>query len=279
MDFTQPKKRNPPQEDSHGDGPVTHSTYQLLMMNGGWEEHSVVGIRNLAANALVGSDIWGSKDMKGHCNRFQPVLLSARLSFEDMFDSTAENDRLDASTVHYGTLSKEILKFAAIRGTDRKKANPPMGIERDWSLFDFLELLFRCLTESALDSTQTYDVLRGGDLIRGYEPKFLPPLLNSNLLQELELNITLPKGTLLSREVSLTLCRGYLHKEHNQDPYSSVLRLRDIQVPTLIGVNDNERLAKQFVSATVEIDPYHCVSSDVYNHLEQIIAKVRRNQK
>jgi dihydroneopterin aldolase len=58
-------------------------------------------------------------------------------------------------------------------------------------------------------------------------------------------------------------------------PYSSVLKIHDMRIPTLIGVNKNERLARQIVVVNVEIDPYVCKEHDCYNELEQIVVKVR----
>jgi hypothetical protein len=97
-----------------------------------------------------------------------------------------------------------------------------------------------------------------------------------DFLQELEMTLLLPKGTLLSEGVSLTLTGGYLQGPgtYASAPYRAILKLQDIRIPTLIGLNPNERLAKQMVIATVEIDPYAVVGQDHYNELEQIVVKV-----
>lgn len=48
-----------------------------------------------------GDDAWGRE-------KDQPVLLSIRLSFKSAFDTAAENDAVDSSTMHYGILAKAL---------------------------------------------------------------------------------------------------------------------------------------------------------------------------
>jgi hypothetical protein len=61
--------------------------------------------------------------------------------------------------------------------------------------------------------------------------------------------------------------------------YRSVLEIQSIRIPTLIRVNAKERLARQLVIVSVEIDPYICQERDYYNELEQIIVKVRNSYR
>lgn len=59
------------------------------------------------------------------------------------------------------------------------------------------------------------------------------------------------------------------------DPlYAISLRLHDLRVPTLVGVNENERLARQFVVATVTLDKFNPVAEDHYTALEALVVKV-----
>ncbi|KLU87755.1 hypothetical protein MAPG_06748 [Magnaporthiopsis poae ATCC 64411] len=51
------------------------------------------------------------------------------------------------------------------------------------------------------------------------------------------------------------------------------LRLHGLRVPTLIGVNPNERLAKQFVVTDIEIDKFD-YAPDVYTALEALAVKI-----
>lgn len=46
-----------------------------------------------------------------------------------------------------------------------------------------------------------------------------------------------------------------------------------MRVPTLVGVNDNERLAKQFVITTVTVEGF-TRGEDVYTEIEAVVVKV-----
>lgn len=60
-----------------------------------------VSIRNLSLRALSAADVWGRQ-------KTQPVQISVTLLLKHPFQSAAEGDVLDSSTVHYGHLSKNI---------------------------------------------------------------------------------------------------------------------------------------------------------------------------
>ena len=55
------------------------------------------------------------------------------------------------------------------------------------------------------------------------------------------------------------------------DNFSRSLKLHGLRIPTLVGVNPNERLAKQIVSVSVEIDR---TREDRYAQLEELVVKV-----
>jgi dihydroneopterin aldolase len=262
--------------------PLTTIKYREAMTTSGYgNEHSVIEVRNLGGNALVGTDIWGGRDAESRNNRFQPILFSAKISLRNTFDSAAQIDKLNDSTVNYSLLSKAILKLLTSRGTDRKDPKRWKGLERDWSIYDllnwaFLYLTGRWINGGAPEAAITHDYIRGGVPCLEDGTRFQRSLLNGEALQELELTLFLPKGTLLSGGVSLTVSGGFLPgpQTYLSAPYRSTLKIQDIQIPTLIGLNPNERTAKQMVIATVEIDPYLVTGTDYYNELEQIITKV-----
>ncbi|KAF2186385.1 hypothetical protein K469DRAFT_664336 [Zopfia rhizophila CBS 207.26] len=58
-------------------------------------------VRNLEATINAGVDAWGRK-------KAQPALLTISLALKKQFDSAAQADSLDSSTIHYGKLSKNI---------------------------------------------------------------------------------------------------------------------------------------------------------------------------
>lgn len=265
--------------------PLSVTKYREIMIASGYSSnHSVIEVRNLASNALVGTDIWGGKDAKGRCNRFQPMLLSAKISLRNRFDYAAQNDRLDDGTVNYSTLSKTILKVLSSRGANRDDPGPLAGwpgLEIDWNVADLINWIFVYLTGrrangSVPDAALAHSYIRGGCPCLVDGPLYEQPLLSMDTLQEMKMTLRLPKGTLLSEGVSLAITAGYLpgNRVNQSAPYSAVLKLENIKIPTLIGLNPNERLAKQMVIATVEIDPYVVVGQDHYNELEQIVVKV-----
>ncbi|KAF2010584.1 hypothetical protein BU24DRAFT_427697 [Aaosphaeria arxii CBS 175.79] len=67
-------------------------------------------VQNLQVTAKAGKDVWGRE-------KLQPALISVALSLARPFDSAAQADSLDTSTVHYGILSKDIR--SAIEGNAR----------------------------------------------------------------------------------------------------------------------------------------------------------------
>lgn len=61
-----------------------------------------VSVKNIDLIANAGYDIWGRE-------KPQRVLISVALSMANTFTSAAQTDTVDASTVHYGHLSKSII--------------------------------------------------------------------------------------------------------------------------------------------------------------------------
>lgn len=247
-------------------------------LQGGGEAHSIVRVQNLSTQALVGGSIWGVPSDDGHRNCFQPVLISSTLSLREPFRSAAKSDSVNSSTVNYSTLSREILKFVASRRPDLPHSKDFQGLRRDWTLYELIDLMHLWLTgymsrgnRPTVSLASRY--LDGGCpcLAERRDPAYKPPLLDINSLFELGFTLFLPKATLLSSGVSLTTSSMYFPS----NLLRSALKIHSIRVPTLIGVNTKERLAKQLVVVSVEVDPYICQEEDYYNELEQIIVKVR----
>ncbi len=264
--------------------PLTTLEYNEQMHTAGYsQKHTRIRVQNMQSTALVGSDLWGGKDHKGRSNRYQPIEVTCEVSLRNRFDEAAQNDRLDDGTVNYSTLSKTIFKVLKSRGADRNDPSSHLagwpGIEIDWSLSDLLDWIFVYITGrrangSVPDAASAHMYIRDGCPCLG-GPMYERPLLSLESMQELEMTAKLPKGTLLSEGVSLTVASGYLpgQRTYHEAPYRATLKLENIRIPTLIGLNANERLAKQMVIATVEIDPYCVTEMDHYNELEQIVVK------
>ena len=66
----------------------------------------MIQVNNLQTNLKVGTDAWG------RAGKLQPALISATVSLLQDFGTAAMGDDVDQSTIHYGILSKEILKVA-----------------------------------------------------------------------------------------------------------------------------------------------------------------------
>jgi dihydroneopterin aldolase len=262
---------------------LTSKAYAGAMQECG-ESHSFIHVRNLSTQALIGGDQWGVPTSTMYRrNKLQPIFLSAALSLRQPFDSAASADKLNQSTVNYSTLSKEILKVVDSRRPDIPHREGFVGIQRDWALCELLCWIYMYLTGRwpygpPPIASVARDFLDGGCpcLEDEYGAAYRPPLLNVSQLIELELSVFLPKATLMSSGVSLTAALGYYEGlEERSNPLRSVLKLHDLRIPTLIGVNINERAAKQVVVVNVELDPYLHRAQDFYNELEQIVVKVR----
>lgn len=92
----------------------------------------------------------------------------------------------------------------------------------------------------------------------------------------LEITAQLPKASLVGGGgVSLT-ATGRFDVEGGGMMVESAfaLRIHDFRLPTLIGVNSNERMAKQVVIANVEVDRLDD-DADTYCELEQVLVKVK----
>ncbi|KAI2466598.1 Dihydroneopterin aldolase-domain-containing protein [Annulohypoxylon bovei var. microspora] len=254
------------------------------------EPVAVVRVRNLQASIPVGRDAWGRSGI------LQPVLLSSEVSFARPFSGNAsssspaegapsasgETDDLDAGTVHYGSLSKTLLSSLELwgQGNMPKAAVAATGgaakVEAPRTA-DVLELLWVRMTGRVVDGS------------RIALPLDQLPFLDAAKLRSLALTISLPKASLLGAGVSLTTTASFRdefvdkggknegggEKANSKNPlqsYSRSLRIQGLHVPTLIGVNSNEREAKQMVVASVEIDRYDAVE-DVHSDLERIIVE------
>ncbi|KAI1757092.1 Dihydroneopterin aldolase-domain-containing protein [Xylaria castorea] len=106
------------------------------------------------------------------------------------------------------------------------------------------------------------------------------PFLDAARLRSLALTLHLPKASLLGSGVSLTTAACFkdaddLGEEKKKNPlrsYARSLRLHGLHVPTLIGVNSNERAAKQMVVVDVEIDRFDA-QEDIHTELEKTVVE------
>ena len=224
---------------------VVHS-WELIQKAG--QPHSTIRVRNLQTSLVIGRDAWGRE------GKAQPVLISASVSLREPFQSASNEDAVTGSTVHYGILSKRILDSCK-RFSKSEHGRTPI------ILSELAQKIEHGLTREQVASS-------------GLTPA--PALLPSSIVKLLEIKIMLPKASLLGEGVSSTDLSLYAHSEEGRGSAEKayVLTLHDLKIPTLIGVNLNERLSKQLVVATIKIDGFYPNKSNFYHVLEEIVVKV-----
>jgi dihydroneopterin aldolase len=210
------------------------------------EAHTVIRVRNLQTSLRVETDAWGRR------GRLQPVLISATLSLREPFESASGQDSVTSSTVHYGILSKAILE--ACDNCSHSTYSREAGTESTL-MWHILRIIFVHLTQ-----TERF----GGQNV----------VLQTSLIQTLELELLLPKASVIGTGVSLKFATAFNNTAATSSAYRVAMSIHHLRVPTLIGVNSNERYAKQIVIANVELDCWAVEQGGRYCELEEIVVKV-----
>ncbi|QPH00787.1 hypothetical protein C2857_004762 [Epichloe festucae Fl1] len=225
--------------------PTTLQTSHSLLVATG-QSPSIVRVKNIQSIVRGPSDAWGRP------NRPQPVSVSVTVHLDKAFGSTSTSDALTSDTIHYGLLSKAVL--ATLTRLDAHKTS-----RQALPLPDILEAIWVDLT--GLDICgQPIDV----DVDDG------TPFLQLAFLKSLQVTVHLPKASLQGGGVSLTGTGVF--KKSVLIGRGVALKLHDMRVPVLIGVNDNEREAKQGVVANVEVERFD-EAGDSYCDLEKVVVK------
>ncbi|KAF4629213.1 hypothetical protein G7Y89_g8941 [Cudoniella acicularis] len=206
---------------------------------------AIIRVKNLQTTLAVGTDVWGREGKR------QPVLVSASVSLRKPFESASEEDAVTSSTIHYGILSKKILEACEAYASTTSTA----ATDAPSTVTSLLDIIFHFLTHSGSPSGINFNE---------------PPVLTSSVISSLEVTAMLPKGSLLGSGASLT--QAYVYSPVEPKALSRVLALHNLSIPTLIGVNPNERLAKQIVIANIELDQW-TDAVDPYPQLEQVVVK------
>lgn len=208
---------------------------------------SLIRLRNLQATARIGLDAWSRP-----C-RPQPILISACVSLARASASSSSADRVAADTVHYGLLSKAIL--STLDEVDHRVANGGDG--EALSLRGLLNEIWVNLAGQHIDGSDGPAMAH-------------TPFLDLKATRCLSISIRLPKASLAGGCVGLTGMS--LFEGGEAQMYGVALDIAHMQVPTLIGVNENERKAKQVVIADVTLDCFE--DGDIYPHLESAVYDV-----
>ena len=205
-----------------------------------------VEVQNLQTTTQAASDAWGRP------GKTQPLLLSATISFAQPFVTAAAEDRLTTETLHYGNLSKAMLAAAASHhqhSSSSPSSSPHTDDDESSHLGGLVQHIWAYLTgRSPSGAPYQLDDETARTTTTQTQP-LLSQVLSTSTISYLAVTATLPKASLLGSAVSLTISAAF-----QAGTYATTLRLHEVRVPTLIGVNDNERLAKQVVVATVTLD-------------------------
>lgn len=217
-----------------------------------------VRVRNLQTSIEGPSDAWNRKGKQ------QPLSVSASVMLKEAFDTSSSADKVAGDTVHYGLLSKAILASLEGKGPQRlakEKSGDAASTNPFSSLRDVVNTIWEDLTNQ--DANGKSKVTEEEE--EGQEAK---SFLKVSTIRCFELTAHLPKASLLGSGVSLTRIALFGRDgESRPQPRGMSLKIHDLRVPTLIGVNGNERKAKQVVVATIEIDKFN-IDEDVFTMIE-----------
>jgi len=236
------------------------------------EPTSVIRVRDLRAVIQAGRDAWGRGD------KLQPVVVSAEISLSEPFTTAMSTDTVSSDTVHYGTLSKTILGCLDECGPAHAHADSSLHRRPGGgagTLRDVLDLI--CLRLTGLGPDGRLPDSNASSHSEASGPR---PLLEARKIRFFSLSAYLPKASLLGEGAGLTTAQLFRPEGYaSPGPVapeiwtSMSLQLRNLRVPTLIGVNSNERVTKQVVVVSVVIDRFD-LNLDVYTSLEALIVKV-----
>lgn len=215
---------------------------------------ATIRVRNLQATlgGAAAQDAWGRN------GRPQPCLLSAEVALQSPFPEAAVSDTVASDTVHYGTLSKAMVKSVGKWQTasDNSDNNKTLG--------DVIDTLWVDLT---------------GHTVTGQAatpPPSPDEAVLSNVADKTRLSVTvhLPKASLVGEGVSLT-ATAIIGSDDTAAPapWATTLKLHRLTVPVLVGVHPHERTAKQAVVADIVLDNYGTPSClvDGYVPLEALV--------
>lgn len=220
---------------------------------------AIVRVRNLQTSIEGPSDAWNRK------GKPQPLSVSASVMLKEAFDGSSSADSVEADTVHYGLLSKAIL--ASLEGQSQHAEGSGNTAKKSQfsSLRDIVNTIWEDLTGQDCN---------GRAKVTDEDSEAQTSFLKPSTIRCLELTVHLPKASLLGGGVSLTRIALFGRDgESRPQPRGLSLKIHDLRVPTLIGVNDNERQAKQVVVATIEIDKFD-IDKDIFTMIEGETVKV-----
>lgn len=215
------------------------------------EPSAIIRVKNLQSSISGPHDAWGRQ------GRPQPLLVSAEVLLNQPFGSSSATDAVESDTVHYGLLSKAILATLG-----RLQATSAQGGAASSTLHQVLNNIWMDLTGFDVNGTKLVESSK--------------PFLKMTVIRHLNVSVSLPKASLLGSGVELSASAVFQEQASGLLSVMArgmTLKLLQLRVPTLIGVNDNERLAKQVVAADIGIERHHG-EDDTYTQLEAVVVDV-----
>ncbi|KAH8170154.1 dihydroneopterin aldolase domain-containing protein [Sarocladium implicatum] len=202
---------------------------------------SIIRVRDLKLT------LTGPKDAWGRLGKPQPALVSVEVRLRKPFEASSARDEVAGDTVHYGLLAKGVMGFLG-------------GLQGGTSLVRTTGALWQHLTGmpgvGASDSTPA------------------KAFLSMQSVAYLRVAIKLPKASLLGEGVTYSQAAVFGELEDGVIGETGVarsVRIEGLRVPTLVGVNANEREARQVVVANVDVQEMGGGLEDPYCELERVV--------
>ncbi|KAK4196367.1 hypothetical protein QBC40DRAFT_287389 [Triangularia verruculosa] len=216
---------------------------------------AVIRVQNLATTLLTAShDAWNRP------NRLQPCLLSCSISFKHPFSSASSTDTLaGGDTIHYGILSSTIRDTVETNFGPSSRHSTTAEGGSGTTTQTVLAKIWQDLTTTSYNGTPS----------QVKKPGLLSPSLERIGL--LSVTVTLPRASLLGEGVSFTASAMY-NGAGEMEARAMEMNINRLRVPTLVGLNENEREARQMLVVSVGVDGV-AVEGDKYFVVERAVVK------
>ncbi|KAK0387642.1 hypothetical protein NLU13_3887 [Sarocladium strictum] len=199
---------------------------------------SIIRVRNLQVT------LRGPKDAWGRAGKSQPALVSVEVRMRNSFGLSSEMDQVQADTVHYGLLAKGVLRIMEETNHSESLGS---SVGTIWASFT------------------------GHADLKGSVPSG-DPFLNIRQVEYLRVAIKVTKASLLGEGVSLSCAAAFA--DGVPTAVASSLEIHGLRIPTLVGVNANERTAKQIVLAHLRVEDFTDLKEDLHVDLEAVVTRV-----
>jgi dihydroneopterin aldolase len=191
-------------------------------------------------------------DAWGRTGKQQPALVSVEVRMREPFGESSEKDEVAGDTVHYGLLAKGIM--AKIQETEEQECLMGYMITLWRKLVGYVDL--SCVMQFLGDAGEA--------------------LLKKEQVAYVRVSIKMTKASLLGEGVSMDWAAAFLEDTtaRGMEAAASSMKVHGLRIPTLVGVNANERTAKQIVLANVWVEKLLGVSEDFHPDFEAVVTQV-----